>query len=40
MNRWGGNGNFIGFGIGNYSDASKPDWTHADNAGSYATRRV
>ena len=40
MNRWGGNGNFIGFGIGNNSDASKQDWTHADNAGGYALRRV
>ena len=40
MNRWGGNNGFIGFGISNRVGQANTDWTHADNAGTYATRRI
>ncbi|MBR0505097.1 MAG: hypothetical protein IJJ84_06785, partial [Kiritimatiellae bacterium] len=40
MNRWGYNNAFIGFGISNRVGQANSDWTHADNAGTYATRRI
>ncbi len=40
MNRWGYNNGFIGFGISNRVGQANSDWTHADNAGDYAMRRI